>query len=262
MTTKSKTETGHAKNVANFEDLIARCISYAGAYNPSRAELQIGALQQLYQEAQMILRNMAECEVMEQNATNQRAEAFKALRPLVTRIINTMKACGLSAKSIEDARAIQRKITGMRAAKKNETEETPVPEATTEQTAADVSETGVLTTPRTNSVARLSYDLLVEHFSKLVLLLQREINYNPNEPDLQLGGLQAFEQQLRTLTTTTTNAETASESIRIQRKAVLYDPANGLVARAQQVKSYIKAVFGSNSPQYKQVSKLAFRVIH
>lgn len=262
MATKSKSEGGHAKNVANLEDLIARCISYLDAYNPSRVELQIGALQQLHQEAQMALRNLAECEVMEQNATNQRAEAFKALRPLVTRVINAMKAYGLSAKSIEDARAIQRKITGTRAVKKNGTDETPVPEAPTEQTASDASESVILTAPRTNSVARLSYDLLVEHFSKLVLLLQREANYYPNELDLQLGGLQAYEQQLRMLLTTATNTETASESARIQRKTVLYDPTNGLVARAHQVKSYIKAIFGNNSPQYKQVSKLTFRIIH
>ncbi|MDX1942557.1 MAG: hypothetical protein SFU99_18475, partial [Saprospiraceae bacterium] len=254
-------EVGHAKNVANLEDLIARCISYLEAYNPSRMELQIGALQQLHQEAQMVLRQLAEREVWEQDAANNRALAFKALRPLVTRIINTMRAYGLSAKSIEDACVIQRKINGTRASKKNNTDEAPATTDQTEGIASDPTSNEVATAPRSISTARLSYDLLVEHFSKLVLLLQRETNYNPNEPDLQLSGLQAHEQYLRTLITTATNAEAESERVRIQRWNLLYEPTNGLVARAKQVKSYIKAVFGSTSPQYKQVSKLSFRVI-
>jgi hypothetical protein len=40
----STSETGHAKNVANFEDLISFCNGYGVSYNPSKAILQIGNL--------------------------------------------------------------------------------------------------------------------------------------------------------------------------------------------------------------------------
>jgi hypothetical protein len=43
----SKSETGHAKNVANFESLISFCIGYNADYNPSNAALKISALQTL-----------------------------------------------------------------------------------------------------------------------------------------------------------------------------------------------------------------------
>jgi len=35
----STSETGHAKNVANFEDLISFCTGYGTAYNPSKAAI-------------------------------------------------------------------------------------------------------------------------------------------------------------------------------------------------------------------------------
>ncbi len=40
----STTETGHAKNVATFEDLISFCTGYVAAYNPSKAGLKPPAI--------------------------------------------------------------------------------------------------------------------------------------------------------------------------------------------------------------------------
>jgi hypothetical protein len=37
-------ETGHAKNVATFEDLISFCTGYGATYNPSKAALKLPAL--------------------------------------------------------------------------------------------------------------------------------------------------------------------------------------------------------------------------
>lgn len=261
MKKKSKTESGHKTNVSSFEDLIARYITLGPAYNPPRAELQIGSLQQKHLEAQMILHHLADREVWEQDSGNRRAAAFKAIRPLVTRIINTMKACGLSEKSIEDARAIQRRINGRRAGKKTTSEDTATNGEQSESTADEPSENDSISASRNNSTSRQSYDMLIEHFAKLLLLLQREMNYTPNEYELQLSGLQAHEQHLRALLATATTAEAEAESARIQRTDILYDISNGLVTYAQQSKSYVKALFGSTSPQYKQVSSIRFRRI-
>jgi len=37
-------ETGHAKNVANFEDLISFATGYGATYNPSKNSLKIQQL--------------------------------------------------------------------------------------------------------------------------------------------------------------------------------------------------------------------------
>jgi hypothetical protein len=43
----SKSEVGHAKNVANFQDLIEFVITYDTVYNPSKASLKLPALETL-----------------------------------------------------------------------------------------------------------------------------------------------------------------------------------------------------------------------
>ncbi len=37
----SQSEVGHAKNVANFQDLITYCTAYGATYNPSKTTLQL-----------------------------------------------------------------------------------------------------------------------------------------------------------------------------------------------------------------------------
>jgi hypothetical protein len=40
-------ETGHAKNVANFDELISFVTAYGTTYNPSKASIKLTALQAL-----------------------------------------------------------------------------------------------------------------------------------------------------------------------------------------------------------------------
>ena len=47
----------------------------------------------------------------------------------------------------------------------------------------------------------------------------------------------------------------------IDRNQTLYNPLTGLVQTSKEVKQYVKSVFGANSPQYKQVRGLEFKVI-
>lgn len=39
----STSETGHAKNVANFDDLVSFVTGYGTAYNPSKASIKLTA---------------------------------------------------------------------------------------------------------------------------------------------------------------------------------------------------------------------------
>lgn len=56
-TKSSVSETGHAKNIANLQDLISFCRGYGEKYNPVKEELKITGLETLYQNA---LHNLTE----------------------------------------------------------------------------------------------------------------------------------------------------------------------------------------------------------
>ena len=84
----STSEVGHAKNVANFADIITYCTAYGATYNPTKESLKIPQLQALYQEAQNKLNEAKTQKTNFDNATNERRNAFSNLKPLSTKIVN------------------------------------------------------------------------------------------------------------------------------------------------------------------------------
>lgn len=88
----SHTETGHAKNVAYFHDLIAYCIGYGGNYNPSRPDLRVGDLQTLETSALATLADVLAKKTAFNNTVNLRMDAFRGIKALATRIINALQA--------------------------------------------------------------------------------------------------------------------------------------------------------------------------
>ena len=233
-------ETGHAKNVANFADIISFCTGYGLQYNPGKAALKVINLNTLLANAQQSINQVNVKNTDYNNTVNNRMIAFKALRPLSTRIINALGATDANDEVIKDAKTINRKIQGQRA----KTIDIPVdPNAPA---------------PNNVSASQQSYDQLIEHFERMVILLQSEPTYLPNEVDLQTAQLEAYKLDLKARNQAVTDAYTAISNTRITRNDILYKAKTGLVDIAYDVKQYIKSLFGASSPQYKQVSGVKF----
>ena len=239
----STSETGHAKNVTHFEQLISFCTGYGGNYNPSKATLIISNLTNIHLTAQSELQNVINTTVDYNNFVNTRAITFDPIRKLSTRLVNAFSVTDATDEMIKDAKTINRKIQGKRAKEIT----TPVDPNTP--------------APNTISTSQQSYDQLIEHFAKLVALLKSEPSYAPNESDLRIVALEALLDQLRADNTNVMNAYTTVSNARISRDLTLYQVKTGLVPTALDVKGYIKSIYGATSDQYKQVSKLAFKII-
>jgi hypothetical protein len=241
----SHSETGHAKNVANFEDLISFCKGYAATYNPSKDAHRIDSIVTQLANAQTTLQQVKTKQTAFNNNTNSRMLQFKPLKPLATKIINALDATDASAETVKDARTINRKIQGQRATPKV-VSSPPLGEL---EGASD----------KTISTSQQSYDQQIEHFSKLIELLVSDSNYNPNENDLKVTTNQAKLDLLKAANTAVIDSYTEWSNSRINRNAALYSPLTGIVNTALDIKKYIKSIFGATSPQYKQVSKLEFK---
>ncbi len=242
----STSETGHAKNVANFEDLISFCNGYGATYNPSKEALKIPSLQTQLTASQNVLKDTKVTQTAFNNATNTRMDAFKPLKAYATKIINALDSTDASAETVKDARTIIRKLQGQRATPK--APPTPPPAGG-----------GEAIPDKTISTSQQSYDQQIEHFDKLLELLISDSNYKPNEPDLSIASIQAKLAVLKTANTSVVEAYTNWSNSRIARRTILYNALTGLVNTALDVKKYVKSVYGASSPQYKQVSKLEFR---
>jgi hypothetical protein len=245
----SNFETGHAKNVANFGKLYSICSGYGTAYNPSKSALSLRALSTMQSESQNCLTVVHSAFSVYKNAIAEREVAFKPFSKFITRVMNALKASESTEEIDEKASSLVLKLQGRRAsAKLTEEEKQTLAEEGKEQ--------------KEISSSQLSFDSRIDNFDKLIALLSSIPAYNPNEEDLKLDALKAYLEDLKSKNAAVVETSTALSNARISRNSVLYKENSGLVDTAQDVKSYVKSVFGAGAPQFKQVSGLEFRKIN
>jgi hypothetical protein len=238
----SNSEVGHAKNVANFQDLIAFVEGYGPTYNPSKTSLTAEQLTALHATASASLQNVINLKTAHDDAVNSRAAAFAQLPPLSTRLVNALEATDASQEKIDDAKGYNRKIQGQRAPKKEEEPLDPNQPA-----------------PRRISASQQSYDQLIQHFEGLISVLASEPSYAPNETELQITSLQARAQDLSNKNNQEASADTAVSNARLERNRILYQENTGLVDTALDVKKYVKSLFGASSAEYNQIKGIKFK---
>lgn len=235
-------ETGHAKNVANFEALISFCTGYGAAYNPSKASIKLTALSALLTSANASLTAVNTALAPYGAALNAREAAFAPLSKLVTRIINALDASNVSKQVVSDAKTIARKIQGRRASQ-------PVPDDP--NTPEDESQKSI-------SASQMSFDNRIQNFEQLVQLLTAQTGYAPNENDLKVTTLATLLATLKTKNTEAITALAPLSNTRLSRNNILYAAETGLVDIAAEVKKYVKSLYGATSPQFKQISGIKF----
>ncbi|WP_312903058.1 hypothetical protein [Chryseobacterium taichungense] len=241
-TKNSVSETGHSKNIANLQDLISFCTAYGDKYNPVKEELKISSLEALYEDALLKLNEAQTKKTLFDNATNQRAEVFKELNPLATKVVNALAVSETNPLMLNNAKSYNKKLQGRTKAK----------------TEAEKSGEETENPTRTISTSQQSYDSKINHFSNLIQVLEQSAAYNPNEEELKIIALQDKLADMKGKNTTLIHANTEYSNARLSRDQVLYNNLTGLCQIAKEVKQYVKSVFGATSPQYKQISSLLF----
>jgi hypothetical protein len=237
----STSETGHAKNVANFQDLIAAVIGYGAIYNPSKTILKLANLQtkqvaELANISTVISKNTAF-----NNAVNDRAIEFSDVRSLSTRFGNAFSSTDASDEKVNDVKGFNRKIQGKRA-------------STAEAKPTDPN----TPTPKSISASQQSYDQILQHWNAQVAIAQTEPSYTPNENSLKVVALVAKGAAMLAKNNTVDTEYINVSNARIARDKGLYTEKTGLIDIANEVKDYVKSIFGYTSPEYKQISKIKF----
>ncbi len=239
-------ETGHAKNVANLEELIAFIESYGDKYNPSRDDIKIVGLKALLQNGKDAIHTVNLLLPPYSNAVAARNVAFSPLEKLATRVLNAVKATDTASQVDDNAKTIVRKLQGVRATPK-----------LTEEQKKELTDAGK--SAKEISASQQSFDNMLDNLDKLIQLLQSIPQYAPNEEDLKVEALQALYDDLSAKHAAVKIALAPLSNARIARDEVLYKALTGIVDIAFDTKTYIKSAFGASSPQYKQVSGLTFR---
>ena len=241
----STTETGHAINVANFEQLTIDCTALGTNYNPSNPFIKLTSLTAQLASGKSTIAAVNTGHAANSNTIAARDVVFSPLSKLSTRILNSLKASGTTVQVDDSAQTLVRKLQGRRATARL----TELEKKTAEAAGKSVTEI---------SSSQMSFDNRLDNLDKFIKLLTSVTLYAPNEADLKVTALTATYNDLKAKNLAVVNSETALTNARIARDVVMYVDNTGMVDISVDVKSYVKSIYGATSPQYKQISKLKF----
>ena len=176
----STSETGHAKNVANFQDLISFVTGYEATYNPTKNALKLPQLNTLATASHTSLADVITKNTAYNDKINQRVNAFRGLKVLSTRLVNALEITDATAQVLKDAKGFNRKLQGKKALTNTTPTDTNTP------------------APTTISTSQLSYDQQIQHLAGLTSILISEPSYAPNETELATTTLTALQTNLTT----------------------------------------------------------------
>lgn len=238
----STSEVGHARNVANLQKLSQQ-VSVYNLYNPPVQNLTIANLQGLYATANAKLVEVEDKRNANKNAIALRQTAFENLKPILTRIINRLEILGLMTGTLDQAKSLNRSIQGS-------------PKKRSVSAKTDDEQ------PSTNnsiSTSRQSFTQQAENFGILLQLLATIPNYDPNEDELKLTNLNTYKDSLINATQFVDQTEAELNIKLIERDQILYAEETGLYSIAQNVKKYVKSLYGATSPEYETISPITFK---
>jgi hypothetical protein len=164
----------------------------------------------------------------------------------VTRVINQLDVLNQTDGIFDQAKSLNRLIQGSR-------KTTKIIEIDEEDFNEEENET-----KETKSTSRQSYTETAENLKKLLQLIETVETYNPNIEDLKLVNLKTYQDDLVKATKEVNKTEAELYTEFINRNKLLYNEENGLYEIAQNVKKYVKSVYGAKSPEYSNVSKIRF----
>ena len=234
----STSEVGHAKNVANLQKLTEQVTVYT-LYNPPVDNIKIANLQTLYTTASAKLAEVEDKRNANKNAITVRQSAFENLKSTTTKIINHLQILGLPSGTIDQAKSLNRLIQGG------------------QKKAVTPTEAGK-EEPKTASTSRQSYTQMADNFGILLQLLSTITEYNANEDDLKLANLNTYKESLMSSTQSVDQTEAELNNKLIERDQLLYADGTGLYSIAQNVKKYVKSLYGATSTEYSNVSAIKF----
>lgn len=240
----STSETGHVKNVASLESLINFVKSYGETYNPIKPSLTVPELEKLRTNSLAAISETQTAKAQYDKAVNARRNVFDGLKPLATRVVNSFSVSGADNLAINNLKSANKKLQGIKSS------------ASAQTVAATGSDAAK---PTVKSTSQQSYDQQTAHFSGMIEVLKQNPAYVPNEKELTVAGLEAKLTELQTSNSDFLTAYTAYNNTLLRRNQIMYDPITGISQTAKEVKQYVRSLFGTNAPQYKQIVSIEFK---
>ena len=237
-------ETGHAKNVANFENATIIVAGLGAGYSPNQPLIQLAALQTKLAAAKAVLDQVNTSEADKKIKTDEVQAEFEGLDKYAVNIKRTAEVELNDPDFTANLQSIVNRFT-------SSSRKTGVPD---DPLTPDIDES------RTKlSTAQRSRDNQVAHLADMLALLQTRADYNPDDMQYKIETIEA---KIASLTAKNNAAKTAEAVFGNEldaRDAVLYDEETGITKLVKLIKIQLALKPGKESAAYQQINALEFR---
>lgn len=233
----STSETGNAKNVANFSTGYQILEEMGTLYNPSNSNLQLTNLAPIKVSLAGVITVLNNKKPIYKNAVADREIEIASLGKITTRALNFAKSLNISTTDKENLTSQAKKIRGDQKPK---------------VVNPDTAEGDAIST------SQMSYDSRIANLDTYTSQLASHPEYMPNETEIQIASLQTYHQRLTTLSGIVNSAGNALITARKNRNDILYYNDTNIIQLIREIKAYVKSLGTAGEPYYKALVKLKF----
>ncbi len=238
-------ETGHAKNVANFETIIIILVGLGTVYNPSQALILLAALQTKLTEAKNVLDAV---DAAEADKTVKVDEFEAEIAGLDRYVVNIKRTAEVEVNDPAFTADLQSIINRMRPQSRS----TGVPD---DPSTPDVDESRSPV-----STSQRSYDKQISFLADIAALIAAKgAAYTTTDEEYKLDAIQAKVAALTAKSNAVKTATAALGNAQDARDAILYHPDTGVLKLVKLIKAQLARKPGRNSAAYQQVAALEFK---
>jgi len=236
----STSETGHNKNVANFNSAYQIFQEMGTLYNPSNPNLQLATLNPIKTQLAGTITVLNDQKPIYTNAVADREVEIAPIGKVTTKTLNFSKSLNISLIDKENLTSQAKKIRGDQKPKKIN---------------PDTAETESIST------AQMSYDSRIANLDTYISQLASHPEYTPNETEIQITTLRAYHQRLVTLSSIVNASGNALITARKNRNDILYFNNTNIIQLIREIKAYLKSLGAAGEPYYKALVRLKFKDI-
>ena len=237
-------ETGHVKNVANFETTSIILTGLGADYAPPQALITLAALQTFLTQAKAVLTEVDTAQAEKTIAVDEVQEEFKDLDKYAVNIKRNAEIELNDPAFTADLQTIVNKFSPP--GRKTGLPDDPLtPDIDESQTAS--------------SQSQRSRDNQIAHLADINSLLKSRDDYATTETAYQTATIEA---KITSLTAKNNAAKAAIAALGNKldaRDALLYNEETGIIPRIKLIKTYLTLKFGKTSAAYQQINSLEFR---
>ena len=234
----STSETGNAKNVANFSAGYQILEEMGTLYNPSNSNLELANLEPIKVSLAGVITVLNEKNPIYKNAVADREIEIAPLGKITTRALNFAKSLNISTTDKDNLASQAKKIRGDQKPK---------------VVNPDTAEGDAIST------SQMSYDSRIANLETYTSQLASHSEYMPNETEIQIASLQSYQIRLTQLSGLVNSAGNALITARKNRNDILYFNDTNIIQLIREIKAYLKSLGTAGEPYYKAFVKLKFK---